>query len=151
LILLVRHGKAGDRGRWAGDDRRRPLTGGGRRQAEALVELFRELPVQRVVSSPYLRCVQTVEPLARARGLAVEVEPRLAEGCGLACFLEICAELGPGDLAVCCHGDLTQELVEDLRARRLAPTTEEGLKKAGTWVLELAGGRISAARYIAPP
>ena len=34
-ILLVRHGKAGSRSQWDGDDDERPLSSSGREQADA--------------------------------------------------------------------------------------------------------------------
>ena len=68
IVLLVRHARAGDREKWEGDDRLRPLDRKGRRQAEGLVELLAEYPIERLLSSQYLRCIQTFEPLAaRAR------------------------------------------------------------------------------------
>jgi len=76
--VLVRHASAGDRHGWAGDDRLRPLDARGRRQAAQLVELLRPLDMRRVVSSPYVRCVETVEPLAAALGLPVERDDLLA-------------------------------------------------------------------------
>ena len=79
-VFLVRHAKAGDRSTWQGDDDGRPLTKAGRRQARALVDVFAGRPINRIVSSPAVRCVDTVEPLAEARGLAVEVRNELREG-----------------------------------------------------------------------
>ncbi len=105
--VLVRHASAGDRHGWAGDDRLRPLDARGRRQAAQLVELLRPLDMRRVVSSPYVRCVETVEPLAAALGLPVERDDLLAEGAGRAAF-ELFREEG----VVCCtHGDVVDELL----------------------------------------
>jgi broad specificity phosphatase PhoE len=78
-LYLVRHAKAGSRRDWEGPDRDRPLSRKGRRQAEGLVELLADRPVRRVLSSPYLRCVQTVEPLAEKLGLPVEQVAALGE------------------------------------------------------------------------
>ena len=118
--VLVRHASAGDRDDWDGDDRLRPLDARGRRQAEELVELLGPLEVRRVVSSPYARCIETVEPLAEARGLSVELDDRLAEGAGQAAYA-----LVQEDGIVCCtHGDV----VVDLLGR--------GLKKGSAVVLK---------------
>ena len=76
-LVLVRHASAGDRHEWDGDDRLRPLDKKGRKQAARLLDVLADVTVRRIVSSPYLRCVQTVEPLARARGLEVESAPEL--------------------------------------------------------------------------
>src|SRR5206468_2146730 len=65
---LVRHGAAGDRHAWHEADELRPLDEEGRWQAEALVALLAEAVIERLLSSPYLRCVQTLEPLAAVRG-----------------------------------------------------------------------------------
>jgi phosphohistidine phosphatase SixA len=78
-LYLVRHADAGDRATWAGDDRRRPLSERGQRQAEKLIRAFAEIDLTRVVSSPYDRCVQTVQPLALSRGLRVETTEALVE------------------------------------------------------------------------
>jgi 8-oxo-dGTP diphosphatase len=105
--VLVRHASAGDRHEWEGDDRLRPLDARGRSQAAALVELLRPFVVRRVVSSPYLRCVETVEPLAHALGLPVERDDRLAEGAGRAAL-----PLLDEDGAVhCTHGDVVAALL----------------------------------------
>jgi phosphohistidine phosphatase SixA len=64
VYVLVRHGHAGAKKLWDGDDAHRPLTGRGRQQAEGLVASLREAGPTRLVSSPYLRCSQTLEPLA---------------------------------------------------------------------------------------
>ena len=118
--VLVRHASAGDRHDWEGDDRLRPLDARGRRQADALVELLRPLEIRRVVSSPYVRCVETVEPLAAALGLPVEQDQRLAEGTGRAA-LELLREQG---VVGCTHGDVVEELLG------------HGLKKGAAAVLD---------------
>ena len=79
-FYVVRHAKAGSRGHWTGDDRLRPLSSKGFKQAEELVKLLRRFSITAIYSSPYLRCVQTVEPLARARKLELKTSIELAEG-----------------------------------------------------------------------
>ena len=77
-LLLHRHARAGDREEWEGDDRVRPIDKRGRKQAEALVDALAGFAIDRIVSSPYLRCIESVEPLAEARGLEIELDERLA-------------------------------------------------------------------------
>jgi 8-oxo-dGTP diphosphatase len=103
-IVLVRHGWAGSSERWQGDDRRRPLDERGHAQALALPDLLAAYPAQRIVSSPYLRCVQTVEPLATLRGLAVEPADELGEDRQDADGLEFVRSLLGTDAIVCTHG-----------------------------------------------
>lgn len=105
--ILVRHASAGDRLDWAGDDRKRPLDLRGKRQAAALVELLEPFAIQRVVSSPYIRCLETVAPLASALGLDVEPDDRLAEGSGAAAA----ALLAEPGVVACTHGDVVEGLL----------------------------------------
>jgi len=105
--VLLRHAAAGDRDDWDGDDFHRPLDARGRRQAAVLAELLRPLGMRRVLSSPYVRCVETVEPLAAALGVRVEPDDRLAEGAGPGAGL-----LLHEDGAVCCtHGDIVESVL----------------------------------------
>lgn len=80
LAYLVRHAHAGDRSAWKGPDERRPLSAKGRGQAEAIAAALSGAPLARLLSSPAQRCVETLEPLSRARGMRVEIAPWLAEG-----------------------------------------------------------------------
>jgi broad specificity phosphatase PhoE len=82
-LYFVRHAKAGSRTRWEGNDRERPLSKSGRNQAEALDSVLGPNAISAIWSSPYLRCVQTVEPLAKARKLKVQETRHLAEGARL--------------------------------------------------------------------
>ena len=118
--VLVRHASAGDRDDWDGDDRLRPLDGRGRRQAAELVDRLRGIEVRRIVSSPYVRCVETVEPLAGALGLSVEQDDRLAEGAGRA-SLDLLREDG---VVGCTHGDVVDAVLG------------RGLKKGAAAVLD---------------
>jgi phosphohistidine phosphatase SixA len=104
-VVLLRHASAGDRDTWEGDDRLRPLDKRGRRQADALRDELLARGVTRALSSPYVRCTQTVAPL----GLDVEPDDRLAEGADLHETLEL---LRDADGAVACtHGDVIENVV----------------------------------------
>jgi 8-oxo-(d)GTP phosphatase len=136
-VLLVRHAKAGDREKWDAPDDLRPLTAKGETQAEALVDLLAGYAIDRVLSSPYLRCTQTVAPLAAARGLAVEPCDDLAEGegrAGIALVRSLLSE--PEYTVLCSHGDVVEEVLDALGVRR-----EQFTRKGATWVLEEAGAR----------
>ncbi|HET8893633.1 MAG TPA: phosphoglycerate mutase family protein [Gaiellaceae bacterium] len=108
-VVLLRHASAGDRAAWTDDDRRRPLDKKGWKQASRLVDELRELGVTRVLSSPYDRCIQTVEPLAEELGVGIEIDDRLAEGAGRAAALELLG--GLEDAVACTHGDIVEEVL----------------------------------------
>jgi 8-oxo-(d)GTP phosphatase len=140
LVLLVRHAKAGDRDEWVGDDRQRPLDRRGRRQAEALVTPLAGYAIARILSSPYVRCVETVEPLAARLGLPIEPEDALAEGESAHAVLALLRRLGPGPLVLCTHGDVVEALVGDSMPK----------KKGSTWLLAGREGGVRPLRYWAP-
>ena len=77
MLLLVRHAHAGDKTRWQGPDRLRPLSLAGQAEAAGLVVRLEDYPIWRILTSPTLRCQQTVEPLARDRRLRIEPEVTL--------------------------------------------------------------------------
>jgi 8-oxo-dGTP diphosphatase len=109
-MLLIRHARAGERAEWSADDRRRPLDERGRKQAVDLVAALSEYPLTRILSSPYDRCVETVEPLARTRGLEVEIRDELGEERQLEDGVELVRSLLDQDVAVCGHGGLSDTL-----------------------------------------
>jgi 8-oxo-dGTP diphosphatase len=151
-FYVVRHGKAGNPEKWTGDDRLRPLTQKGKKQAEELVALFKRLPVSDVYSSDYLRCIQTVEPLAAARRLEIKRSPSLEFGSGLEGLGEFLGDRALDDVVLSTHGDIVFELVEDLVAREVIKAGEGGYQKASTWVLEVdEHGVTERARYIPAP
>jgi 8-oxo-(d)GTP phosphatase len=103
-LLVVRHASAGDRDAWDGDDAQRPLDDQGRRQADELVQTLEPYAVARILSSPFVRSVQTVEPLAAARGLEVETTDVLADGAGADGVRRLLEELAGSPVVLCGHG-----------------------------------------------
>jgi 8-oxo-dGTP diphosphatase len=150
-FYVVRHAKAGSRGHWTGDDRQRPLSKKGIKQAEALVEILAPFPITAIYSSPFLRCVETVEPLARARKLPLKQTPSLAEGHGLAGAMELIGDPKLDKVVLSTHGDIVWELVEELVKRRVVKPGEGGFEKGSTWVVDFEDGSFTRARFIPAP
>jgi phosphohistidine phosphatase SixA len=111
-LLLVRHASAGSRSDWDADDRERPLDERGIGQARRLVECLVDLPVERILTSPYRRCVETVEPLAAARGVQPELCSELGEDRQMVDGVALVRTLADANVVVCGHGGL-QEAVRD--------------------------------------
>lgn len=153
FVHVIRHAEAGDRERWAGPDELRPLSDGGHHQAARLVQLYTDRPLRQLVSSPFLRCVQTLEPLAEARGLPIALREELAEGMPWGHLEKLVLEAeGEGSTAVCVHGDAFRALVSDLWERGIARRVNRSFRKGATWVLEVRDGTVVSARYEpAPP
>jgi len=151
-LLLVRHAIAVDRHKWGdGPDEERPLRKQGRRQADALVDQLEGYEISRVLSSPFERCVETVAPLAQARGVQVERSDALAEG-GAYEAVELVRSLMGTPAALCTHGDIVPRVLEHFVVHdgiELGP--DPRWAKGSTWVLEDDGERIIKAVYFEPP
>lgn len=151
-IWLVRHAKAGSRSSWSGKDSDRPLAPKGFDQATAITDHLAGGSVTRVVSSPSLRCQQTVEPLAGTLGLAVEVHDALDEGQGPSAALELIdAFASDGTHAVLCsHGDVIPELLAKLSRRGVELSDPRDCAKGSIWQLEVRNGTIASGTYLRP-
>jgi 8-oxo-dGTP diphosphatase len=111
--LLVRHASAGNRSEWKGDDRMRPLDERGQQQAEDLVAALEGFSIEAILTSAYMRCVRTVEPLAAARSLAIEQRHELGEEQQLVAGAALVRSLAGRDIVVCGHGGLEQVVLAD--------------------------------------
>jgi phosphohistidine phosphatase SixA len=139
IVLLLRHATAGKSSN-APDDHLRPLDESGWEQAHKLVDTLAPYDVQRILTSPYVRCRQTVESLARALGLPAEERPELAEGSTSEDVLGLVGSLDGATGVLCTHGDVVIELLG------------EESKKGSTWVLEVApDGGLARREYLPPP
>jgi probable phosphoglycerate mutase len=76
-LLLVRHALPlrSDPGQGSDPD----LSREGRVQVARLPDALARFPISRLLSSPQRRAIQTAEPVAAARGLALEIDDRFAE------------------------------------------------------------------------
>lgn len=149
-LYVVRHGKAGSRSAWTDPDDLRPLTKAGRRQAVMITEALSDAPVTRVLSSPYVRCRQTVEPLAEQLRLPVDLADALGEGALLSETLALVDKVGDDTAVLCTHGDVMGELLAHC-VRQGVRVESNLLPKGSTWVFETEAGAIVDARYVPPP
>lgn len=75
-IDLIRHGQPDTT---IHDDFKRPLTAHGREQAQQLVKQLHSTPYTAIYSSPLLRALETVTPLAADHQLPIIQDERLVE------------------------------------------------------------------------
>ena len=78
-LILLRHAKATPRSDWSGEEARRPLLPEGKEQAKRLVRILRSYGPKRLVTSPWARCKQTVEPYAKACDKTLIARSQLTE------------------------------------------------------------------------
>ena len=152
-VLIVRHGTAGSKSRFSGDDKIRPLDKKGRAQAEALVAQLSTFGPTDVYAADRVRCHQTVEPLAEELGVAVNNEPSLTEEAyadnpkrARRRVLQI-AESHTTPV-ICTQGKVIPDLIAWWCERDGVRPDKSRNRKGSTWVLSLAGGRLIAADHI---
>ena len=150
MRYLVRHGHAGDKRTWQGPDSLRPLSGPGRGEAHGLLTQLRDYPITRILSSPALRCLQTVEPLAQRRGLPVDPAEVLGVDGDPVGLVELLVDPAAEGAVLCSHGELIGAALTRLLAPRLPEVGELGWPKGSTWVLEVDQGRVRRTQYLAP-
>jgi 8-oxo-dGTP diphosphatase len=155
-VLIVRHATAGRKARYKGDDTQRPLDKNGRAQAKSLVPQLMAFGATALFAADRLRCVQTIEPLARKLDLPVTVEPTLTEEAYAADpeaarqrLLEITA-LG-GTPAICSQGRVIPYLIDWWCERDGVEPDRSRNRKGSTWVLSLSGDRLIAADHLPSP
>ncbi|MGV7823938.1 8-oxo-(d)GTP phosphatase MutT1 [Mycobacterium kansasii] len=152
-VLVVRHGTAGSKSRFSGDDTRRPLDKKGRAQAEALVGQLLAFGATSVYAADRLRCHQTVQPLAEELGVIIHNERALTEEAyaknpkrGRHRVLRIAAQ--PGTPVICTQGRVIPDLIAWWCERDGVRPDKSRNHKGSTWVLSLSGGRLIAADHI---
>jgi len=152
-VLIVRHGTAGSKSRFSGDDKVRPLDKKGRAQAEALVAQLATFCPTDIFSADRVRCHQTVEPLAEELGVSINNESALTE--------ESYADnpkrarrrvLQIADThhtpVICTQGKVIPDLIAWWCERDGVRPDKSRNRKGSTWVLSLANGRLIAADHI---
>ena len=150
-LHLVRHADAGDRRRWQGPDEERPLSARGTEQAARLASALAPLRPQRIMSSPYRRCAETVAPLAAALGTEIELRPELAEGAEGDALAALIDEVVGLDAVLCSHGDVVPALLERVRWMGAELLSPPACAKGSTWVVSHDGAVFTDAEYFPPP
>jgi 8-oxo-dGTP diphosphatase len=156
-VILVRHGRAGERSKWEGDDRLRPLDELGVRQAEELVRPLSRFEVEEIISADFVRCVQTVLPLSEAIGVPIREEELFSE-LGYPAHEEeaihLVRKLGESlsSTVVCSQGDVIPDLLQRLAGIDHVDLPENfNVKKAGVCVLTFDGPRVFEVEFFPPP
>jgi phosphohistidine phosphatase SixA len=151
MLLVVRHADAGDKRSWKGPDGLRPLSPHGRRQAEGLVIRLQDYPVERILSSPTLRCQQTVQPLARDRFLQIEPLAALGVDAGPDQVRAVFRDRELRNAVLCTHGETIGRLLAELvAAEGLVVQDPLDWPKGSTWLLQRTDRRQVRGRLLAP-
>jgi 8-oxo-dGTP diphosphatase len=147
-VLLIRNAHAGSRREPKLPDKARHLSARGVKQARSLVETLEPFSPQRILSSPALKCLETVTPLATALNLKVEKEEALGAGADLAA-LALVRRVANEKIALCTHGDVIPDILVSLADEdRLDLGPRPRQAKGSVWVLEAERGRFVKALYL---
>lgn len=147
---MIRHAVAGVRNNSDPADDQRPLDAVGHDQAQAIANGWTDHSIEAIYSSPAIRCVQTVEPLAAALGLTVEIAPELFEGASTARSMEFVRSFTGRNVVLCSHGDVIPDVLRNLE---VGGTRLEGrgCTKGSIWQLDNASERIESGVYLNAP
>ena len=150
-LYLVRHADAGKSNPYSPTDHLRELSEDGWRQAIRIADRLGDVGVSRVLSSPFPRCRQTVEPLARRAGVEVELHPALAEAADGRATLALLHELAGTDAALCSHGDVIPDVMRLLEVTGTVIGGRRGNAKGSVWTITTDGGAMVSAIYTKTP
>jgi 8-oxo-(d)GTP phosphatase len=155
-VLIVRHGTAGSKSRYKGDDRKRPLDKHGRAQAESLVGVLLAYGCDVLYAADRVRCHQTLEPLAEELGTTIHDEPLLTEEAypenrkaARHRILEIAA--AGGTPVICTQGKVIPDLIAWWCERDGVRPDKSRNRKGSMWVMSLADAQLVAADHIGSP
>jgi phosphohistidine phosphatase SixA len=155
VFVLVRHAHAGNKQHWPGADDDRPLSPRGRAEALDVARVLADLGVTRLLSSPSLRCQQTLEPAAAELDLPVQPCEALTADATPADVLRLVEAPAAGRVALCTHGETLKALsaawAEAWRAAGSAAPDLSGTPKGACWVVENYATAAATARLVPAP
>ena len=150
-LYLFRHTTAGERSRWKGRDEDRSLTKKGWREADAIASSLADAGIERILSSPYERCVQSVKPLSKLIKAPVEISPLLAEEPDMDAAYALIDGLIGTNAVVCSHGDVIPALINRMMWAGLTLDSRFFCSKGSIWVVGVEEGKFTNAHYRPPP
>ncbi|GAA2012452.1 NUDIX hydrolase [Catenulispora yoronensis] len=145
-VILLRHADALSRKRWDGAEPERPLTDPGREEAEALVPALTAYGDNTLVTSPFTRCMQTLQPTADHLGTELTTEPALAENAepeAARAWLRQVVKAGR-PLVACTHRPVLPELLGESPLGQAVWAGRRALAPGEAWVLHVRDGSVIA-------
>jgi len=150
-VYLVRHAHAGDKKKWRKADVVRPISKKGQEQVNSLTTRLVRTPITDVISSPSMRCEQSVAPLAARLGLHVETARALRQEAPPEKLLRLIRKNRGKRTVMCSHGETIGPLLEGLAADpKVDLRGPMEWPKGSIWVLTTRRKRIIKARYVPP-
>jgi len=155
-LVLLRHAKAVKRSDWDGDDGDRPLDIYGQTQAKRLLTNYLPFGLAEIHSSDAIRCLETVEPMARSLQMDVKIAPDLSEYRhethkeSAMDYAQGLMESGKAAI-ICSHNPILPKLLKKLIGKKNFKNLDRKLEPGEAWILHHRGGEIVAIDWVAEP
>ena len=155
-LILMRHAKAVKRSDWQGDDGDRPLDSLGQRQAKRLLTNYFPFHIEEIHSSDAIRCLETVEPLARSLQIDIIISEDLSEyrhEVNIDTAVNYARDLLEGEVSalLCSHNPILPMLLKRLVGKKAFDELDTKLNPGESWVLHHRDGEIIAIDWQASP
>lgn len=155
-LVLLRHAKAIQRLEWQGDDGDRPLDSYGQRQSARMLSNYFPYQIMEIHSSDAIRCLETVEPLARSLKLNIMISEELGEyrysrdsKAALIYVRDVLEEGVPA--IICSHNPILPNLMRKFIGKKNFKSLSWTLNPGESWVLHHREGDIVAVDWLAGP
>lgn len=150
-VVALRHGKATAHEDWRGPDAERPLVKRGVTQATGVAHGIAAFRPARLITSPAVRCVSTIQPTSRVTGLDVEEQPAISQddyrfdGTAVDAVIRDVID-GRRTTVLCSHGPVLPQIVESVVRQTGAPADLDLHRAASLATGEFAVLHIPAER-----
>lgn len=134
-IVVARHGKATPPESWDGPDSLRPLQSMGMQQAKDIAGGLAAFGPTAIISSPAVRCMQTVAPLSYKLGMEIKESGKISQdkwtsdGSRVTDFVS--SRLRKAEpVVICSHGPVIPQIVEELLEQTGTEVTDDARRAA---------------------
>ena len=152
-LIILRHTKSLERGDWDEADSHRTLDETGFDQAQLLIKHLEPFAIDELYTSDYTRCVQTVTPLAHARGLSITTVPSLNEESfeldpEKAISFANALKQDEKNILICSHNPVIPSMLRGILNTKLKNKDLIKLEPGDAWIVHRVRGEIVGLDYL---
>lgn len=152
-LIILRHAKSLERGDWDEEDSLRTLDETGFDQAQLLIKHLAPFAIDELYTSDYTRCVQSVSPLAHARGLSITTVPSLNEESfeldpEKAITFANALKQDEKNILICSHNPVIPSMLRGILNTKLKNKDLIKLEPGDAWIVHRVRGEIVGLDYL---
>lgn len=152
-LIILRHAKSLERGDWDEEDSLRTLDETGFDQAQLLIKHLAPFAIDELYTSDYTRCVQSVTPLAHARGLSITTVPSLNEESfeldpEKAITFANALKQDEKNILICSHNPVIPSMLRGILSTKLKNKDLIKLEPGDAWIVHRVRGEIVGLDYL---